>query len=109
MYINLCKKYDLVCKAFNKFQSFTKHLFYFQNNAGKSCERIITSDENCDDYISTLSTSSEFKTEKCSKDELIFDQSVVLTSVTIDYGFTCKESVLKQGISIARNILARSF
>ena len=31
------------------------------------------------------------KTEKCSNDELIFDQSIVLTSVTQDYGLTCDD------------------
>ena len=70
----------------------------FQNSAGKSCERInVTSGMNCDDYTSTLATTniSDLKMEECSKDELIFDQSVVLTSVTVDYGFTCEELFLK--------------
>ena len=39
--------------------------------------------------------SNELKTEKCSKNELIFDRSTVLTSVTEDYGLVCDELFLQ--------------
>ena len=39
--------------------------------------------------------SNELKTEKCSKNELVFDRSTVLTSVTEDYGLVCDELFLQ--------------
>ena len=60
--------------------------------------RIVTSETQCTNYISALTViknESYLKTEKCSSDQLVFDRSVVLTSVTEDYGLTCDDSFVQ--------------
>ena len=60
--------------------------------------RIVTSETLCTNYISELNgvtDDSYLKTEKCSRDQLIYDKSVVLTSVTEDYGLTCDDSFVQ--------------
>ena len=45
--------------------------------------------------LKSLNNISEPKTEKCSKEELVFDRSIVLTSITEDYGLTCDDLVVQ--------------
>ena len=45
--------------------------------------------------LKSLNNISEPKTEKCPKEELVFDRSIVLTSITEDYGLTCDDLVVQ--------------
>ena len=43
----------------------------------------------------SLNNISKPKTEKCSSEELVFDRSIVHTSITEDYGLTCDDMVVQ--------------
>ena len=43
----------------------------------------------------SLNNTSKPKTEKCSSEELVFDRSIVHTSITEDYGLTCDDLVVQ--------------
>ena len=70
------------------------------DEASYSCKRIsITQNNNgsCSEYINSASPGEECTTitEKCPKNELIFDRSIVKTSVTEDLGMTCDDLYLR--------------
>ena len=45
--------------------------------------------------LMSLNNISKPKTEKCSSEELVFDQSIVHTSITEDYALTCDDMVVQ--------------
>ena len=64
----------------------------------KSCQRIIPKDDfqTCEKYLELLentnNTFSEIMTEEtCRKDELIFDYSIVTSSLVEDFSMTCSD------------------
>ena len=64
----------------------------------KSCQRIIPKDDfqTCEQYLELLennnNTFSEIMTEEtCRKDELIFDYSIVTSSLVEDFSMTCSD------------------
>ena len=64
----------------------------------KSCQRIIPKDDfhTCEQYLELLennnNTISEIMTEEtCRKDELIFDYSIVTSSLVEDFSMTCSD------------------
>ena len=68
---------------------------YFALNDGTSAKA--PSQETCDYYIQALKDPQIDKTVKsCSRDQVVFDHSVVQTSIVEDFGFTCDKSFLRQ-------------
>ena len=53
-------------------------------------------EENCDSYLQSITqNNSSMESIQCSKDNLIFDQSVVKNSIVTDYGLTCEDKFIK--------------
>ena len=62
----------------------------------KSCQRIIPGEnfQTCEQYLELLKKPniSEMTEETCRKDELIFDHSIVTSSLVEDFGMTCSDT-----------------
>jgi OCT family organic cation transporter-like MFS transporter 4/5 len=53
-------------------------------------------EDSCESYLRKLNSSeTSRKVTRCGSDELIFDDSVVKTSLVIDFGFTCQWRFLR--------------
>ena len=65
--------------------------------SGKSCKIIQFEEVNsCQDYLNALKTeSAKEKTQECTPEELIFDRSIVKSSVTEDYQLVCNDAMLR--------------
>ena len=56
----------------------------------------IASSESCDFYVSQIErNASDIRVMNCSPDQLVFDTSVVQSSIVTEYGLTCLKSDAK--------------
>ena len=62
----------------------------------KSCQKIIPKEnfQTCEQYLELFKNKnmSEMTEETCRKDELIFDHSIVTSSLVEEFGMTCSEA-----------------
>lgn len=65
------------------------------------CQQVVvinsTSILTCDTYEKQLASnnSDQLQIERCVQDNIVFDQSIVLTSVTQDYSLTCQHAIVR--------------
>ena len=66
---------------------------------GKTCRKIAVQDfqgTTCEEYKEALKDPQTAKENvTCSRDELVFDRSIVTSSVTEDYDLTCDHSIVR--------------